>query len=194
MNLAAEAISILSHPLVITIPASFSIVFKTSNNIYYSLLWTLISAFFVGIVAAFVIYGMKIGMFSDFDISKRTQRQPFFVFGAIVTVAYLFLVLLLNGPRILFISLGALFLGIMLDSFITRKIKASVHLAVYSAFAMIMVLFYGGLYWLGLLFIPVVAWSRIKLKRHVLQETIVGSVLGISLVILLYIVLKYIYG
>ncbi|HVT01435.1 MAG TPA: hypothetical protein VHE53_04355 [Patescibacteria group bacterium] len=194
MNLIAESISIISNPLVVSLPASFSLVFKTSNNIYYSLLWTLISAFFVGIVGAFVIYGIKIGMFSDFDISKRTQRQPFFVFAAVVTVAYLFLVLLLNGPKVLFVSLGALFLGIMLDSFITRKIKASVHLAVYSAFAMIMAIFYGGIFWLCLLFIPVVAWSRIKLKRHVLQETVIGTILGISLVMLLYLVLKYIYA
>ena len=55
-------------------------------------------------------------------------------------------------------------------SIVNRKIKASVHLAVFSAFAAVLGILYGGIFWGLVLLIPVVAWSRIKLKRHKIHK------------------------
>ena len=98
-----------------------------------------------------------------------------------------------GGPRILLIGLGALLFGIFLAEIINKKIKASIHLAVFVSFGIIAGILYGGIFWLFLILAPVVAWSRVKLKRHILPETIAGTVLGASLVIGSYFIIKYLY-
>lgn len=194
MKTIASIISAISNPLPVSIPISFALVYRASGDFYFSLHWMMISAFFAFVVGFFVLIGVKIGLFNDFDISKREQRPPIFLFAGFISILYLFTIILLNGPIILLLSSGGLLLGIVLESIINRKIKASVHMAVYSAFAVILSILYGGYYWSFLLFIPVVAWSRVKLGRHVIEETIIGSFLGVSLVMFVYLVIKYIYS
>lgn len=191
MILFARLISIIASPLVITAPVSYALVFKTSNDAYYALVWTIASLLFAGTVGMFVLYGVKRGMFSNFDVSIKEQRKPIFIFAAVVSVLYMILIFLLNGPPILMATLGALLLGVLVDSFVNKKIKASVHLTAFSSFAAVLGILYGGIFWLLLLLIPLVAWSRIKLKRHTLSETIVGTIIGFFIVIVLYYVVNY---
>lgn len=191
MILFARIISIIASPLVVAVPVSYALVFKTSNNVFYAIVWTVVSLLFAATVGLFVLFGVKKGMFSDFDISIKEERKPIFIFSAIASVLYLFIILLLHGPKILMVTLGALLFGVLIDSFVNRKIKASIHLAVYSAFAAVLSVLYGGIFWVFVLLIPLVAWSRIKLKRHTLTETIVGTILGLIIVIVLYYVVNY---
>ena len=53
---------------------------------------------------------------------------------------------------------------------------------------------YGGIFWALLLIAPLVAWSRVKLKKHEPLETIVGGLVGIIIVLMLYVVVKYVLG
>ena len=130
-------------------------------------------------------------MFSDMDVSVRQQRRPVFIFTAIVALLYLAVILFLQGPKILLATLGALLLGVFIDSIVNRKIKASVHLAVFSAFSLILAILFGGIFWVLPFLAPVVAWSRIKLKKHQLVETIIGAIIGGFLVVFLYYLVKY---
>ena len=193
MDIVARLISGLLSPLVVSILASFFLVFKISGSYLYATTWALLSSFFAGLVALFVFYGVKRGFFSDYDVSKRQERTALFAFTGIVSVLYFIVAFLLNGPRILLIGLGILLFGIFLAQIINKKIKASIHLAVFSAFIIIVGILYGGIFWMLLILIPVVAWSRIVLKKHVLLETIVGTILGTLLVIGSYFIIKYIY-
>lgn len=194
MNLLANLISVLSNPLVISIPLSYSLVLKSTGEIIYSLQWTLISLFFASLVGLFVFYGMKKGFFSDLDVSNREERTRLFVFVAIISVIFFFLVYITNGPRVLLLGVGSLLLGIILAHLINHKIKASIHLAVFSSFSIIMGILYGGIFWVLLLVVPFVAWSRVKLKRHEPLETIVGGLVGIIIVLMLYFIVKYAIG
>lgn len=194
MNLLANLISALSNPLVISIPLSYSLVLKSTGEIIYSLQWTFISLFFASLVGLFVFYGVKKGFFSDLDVSNREERTRLFVFIAIVSVIFFFLVYITNGPGVLLLGVGSLLLGIILADLINYKIKASIHLAVFSSFSVIMGILYGGIFWVLLLIAPLVAWSRIKLKKHEPLETIVGGLVGVIIVLMLYVVVKYVLG
>jgi membrane-associated phospholipid phosphatase len=131
-------------------------------------------------------------MYTNFDISKREQRGSIFAFAAVLTSLYMASVILFGGPKVLLYSLFGLLMGVVIASLINTKIKASIHMAVYSAFALVLAFFYGSFFWILVIGAPLVAWSRIILKRHKLLETIVGTVLGIFIVIALYLVVKYI--
>jgi len=191
MNLFARLISIVASPLVITAPIAFALVYKGTSDTYYALTWTVVSMLFAVTVALFVLYGVRRGFFSDFDISIREQRKPVFVFAGLVAIFYFLAIFFLKGPIILMATLGAFMLGILFNSFINTRIKSSIHLAVFSSFVTVLGFLYGGLFWVLALFIPLVAWSRITLKRHTLQETIAGTLLGLILVIVLYYLVNY---
>lgn len=194
MNLVAQIISILSNPAVLSIPASYALVFRTSNDVIYSAVWSGISFIFTGAVAIYVLYGIGRGIFSDFDVSVREERKPLFIFTAVIAVAYLIVIFLLNGPKILMVTLGALLLGVFMDSIINKRIKASVHLAVFTSFSLVLAILFGGVFWILPVLAPLVAWSRIKLKRHKLSETIIGTMIGIFLVMVIYLVVQYLLG
>ena len=54
MNLLAYIISLLSNPLVISIPLSYSLVLKATGEALYAVQWALISLFFASLVGLFV--------------------------------------------------------------------------------------------------------------------------------------------
>ncbi|OGH16573.1 MAG: hypothetical protein A3C30_05290 [Candidatus Levybacteria bacterium RIFCSPHIGHO2_02_FULL_40_18] len=194
MNLLANLISALSNPLVVSIPLSYSLVLKTTGEVLYAIQWTLISLFFATLVGAFVFYGVKKGFFSDIDVSKREERTRLFIFSAIISILYFVTVLTINGPRVLLFGIASLLLGIILADIINHRIKASIHLAVFSSFSVVMGILYGGIFWVLLLVVPLVAWSRIKLRKHEPLETIVGGLVGIIIVLMLYFIVEYFIG
>ena len=194
MNLFARIISFISNPVLLSIPFSYALVFKSREDFLYALAWTFVSILFASLVGVFVVLAVRKGVFSDFDISKRQERTPVFIFTGLLSVLYFLIVFLLNGPRVLLIALGALLLGVIIADIINRKIKASIHLAVFSSFSVIMGILYGGMFWVLLLIAPLVAWSRVKLKKHEPFETIVGGLVGTIIVLVLYVVVKYVLG
>lgn len=191
MILIAKIISFLFGPFVLVPILSYLMVAKSTGDLREALVWTVTSSIFSLTVLVFVYFGIRRNFFSNFDISKREERLPLFIFTAIIGFLYFVLVFLLNGPKIMLFSLGGLFVGILLAGFINRKMKVSLHLAIFSSFSMILGILYGKVFLLSLLFVPLVAWSRIKLRKHFLSETIVGTILGSFLVLGLYYVVKY---
>jgi len=194
MNLFARIVSGISNPVFLSIPMSYALVFKNKGDLLYALAWTFVSVLFASLMGVFVVLAVRQGIFSDFDISKRQERTPVFIFTGLLSVLYFLIVFLLNGPRVLLIALGALLLGVIIADIINRKIKASIHLAVFSSFSVIMGILYGGMFWVLLLIAPLVAWSRVKLKKHEPFETIVGGLVGTIIVLVLYVVVKYVLG
>lgn len=190
----ARLISVLSNPLLVFFPASYLLVYKTSNNASYALEWSLFSLFFGIITMLFILYGIKKGFFSDIDVSVRQQRKLLFVFAVIIVFLYALSILLLKGPNILLVALSGILLGILLTSIINSKVKASIHVAVFSAFAVSMSLLYGGIFIFGLLLIPLIAWSRIKIKKHTRLETVIGGLVGIFITFTVYLLVKYLVG
>ena len=82
-------------------------------------------------------------------------------------------------------------MGIAIAIIVNQKIKASIHMEAFTAFAVIEGILFGGYWWLLLLLIPVVAWSRLTLKRHSLPEVIVGTTIGALLVLAMFAIVKY---
>ena len=194
MNFIARLISFISNPVLVSVPFSYALVFKSREDFLYAVSWTFISIIFAALVGIFVFWGVRRGLFSDFDISKREERTRLFVFAGLVSVLYFLIVLAAGGPRVLLFGIASLLLGIILADLINYKIKASIHLAVFSSFSVIMGILYGGIFWALLLIAPLVAWSRVKLKKHEPFETIVGGLVGTIIVLMLYVVVKYVLG
>jgi len=187
MMILARAISFLSHPFLILLYSPYFLMEKFGANDISSLKWMLVSYFFLGLVMVFVIACVEFGIFSDFDITRRKQRPLFFLFLGLITLIYLMLLFIFNGPRVLLIVIGAAILGIIAIDIINSRIKASVHVATLSAFILSIGLIYKGPYLLLIFLIPIMGWSRVKTKKHTPLEATIGGVLGGTLTIIIYI-------
>lgn len=192
-TLIARVISFLLSPPIVLFPVPYLLVEKATQNPIYALRWTLFSYAFLFLASALVFIGVRLGLFSNFNVSKREERPMLFWIIGVVTFFYSLSLVLLRGPKVLFILVFAVLLGLIVISMINGRIKASVHVATLSAFMLFVGFLYGGLYSLLFLLVPILAWSRIKTKEHTLLEVIIGGILGSLLALIVYLVGRYIF-
>ncbi len=188
----ARIISWIASIPVLILPGSFLLVNRVVQNGIRALKWTIFSYVFVGAVVLFILAGVLLGLFSDIDVSRKEQRPLLFLFSAIIIIFYGLSLYVLHGPKILAVAaLGFLFATIVIG-IASRWIKASIHVATVSALVILVGIIYGRFYFLAsLIFIPLIIWSRIKLKKHTAAETIAGGLLGSMLTIIFYVFAKF---
>ncbi|MBP6882536.1 MAG: phosphatase PAP2 family protein [Candidatus Levybacteria bacterium] len=190
MILLARIISLIFNPVFLLIPTPYLLVLRSTGDASQAMTWTLISMFFVMLIGICLGIGVRKGYFTDFDVSRREERPLLFLFVMLVGALYFVSLLYLDAPVVLFILLACIFASVLLLSFINTKIKASIHVATISAFVITLGLLYGPKYLFLILIVPIVAWSRVKIKRHTVREIIAGASLGISLTVILYTIVK----
>ena len=190
MKRVARVISFVTNPIFILFPIPYLLIFRFGYGHLLAFKWTLFSLIFLVLAGIFVIYEVKNKVFSDMDVSKREQRPLLFAVIAGITAIYLISLFYLRAPLVLFVSVWGIMLGIVLATLINTRIKASLHVCSITAVCLTIVRLYY-LPFLILLIIPIVAWSRIKIKRHSVPEVIAGFFLGIILTVFMYILLKY---
>lgn len=190
---AARLTSFLSYPYIIIPLGAFFIFLKRSGSVPYSLLWTSIVVVFVMIILAFELIGLKLGMFSNFDISKRPQRTSFYTFVLLLLSAGIVAAFALQVSREIVLVGVAVFVGIALMLLVNKKVKASIHVASISALLLTVAFLYGSYFYAILLLIPLIAWSRVKTKKHKISETIAGGILGVFITVLSYAMVQYIH-
>lgn len=190
MMFLARSLSLLGPPLI-SILSPFLIVYKSTGDPLYALKWELFSFTYIGTVILFVFYGVAKGFFSDFDISKRQERIRLFMFSFLTSCLYLVSLFLFHAPWPLITATISIMAGIIIASLVNMMMKPSLHVASVSAFIVSLVLWYSMWFLFALVFIPLVAWSRVITKRHTVIETVVGGTIGITLPLIVYFVLKY---
>jgi len=181
----ARFISIIFNPILILVFLPFFLVIKSTNNFNQALFWTEFTSVFFIAIAVFIFFAVRKKIFSDWDVSKREQRPLLFSAFLILGFIYLISLFIFHAPRILFIVTISVICGVIIVGVINKKIKASLHVATASALVLGLILAYKAYYFL-LLLIPIVAWSRVTIKRHTLYETIIGGIVGSLLLLAIY--------
>ena len=190
----AEIISLVLNPLVVLVPLPFFLVYEKTGNFMLSVAWTMVSAIFIFIFFLAILVGIKIGVFSNLDISKREQRPLLFAIGMVLALVYFATLFLFHAPTILLIGTTTLFLGLIALSAVNMFTKVSGHLAVLSAFVTFLIIAEEWRALITILLIPLLIWARIKTKNHTLFQTILGVELGAGIIIVIYVIFKYILG
>ncbi|MGF1425713.1 hypothetical protein [Kitasatospora sp. LaBMicrA B282] len=141
--------------------------------------WGLVAALFSAVIPIlFIKWGEKKGHWGDRHVRRRQDRL-YVIPGILLSVAAgLTLTYCLGGPR----EVTALVIAMLVSLFVVLAItvwwKVSVHTAVSAGAIAILVLAYGP--WPLLLspLVPVIGWSRVKLRDHTLAQVVVGTFLG----------------
>lgn len=191
----AQFISFLFNPLMFMLVLPYAVVFRQTENMLYALKWQLFTSLFVFAMALIFLFGKWQGIFSDLDVSKREERPRMFFMVFAIATAYLLTAVFFKG--ILFpVSIIAFGVCVAVVAFtiINYRVKASGHVAVACAFIFTVGSLYGlGAFWATFWIVPLVAWSRILLRKHTLREVVTGGLLGTVITVGTFLAGKYIY-
>ncbi len=187
----ANVISKLLNPFLITIIPFFIIAFQEDLFRIEPLHITII--FLLGILAPIIQISLfkRLNLINDWDISDRSKR-PLFTFIAGTIFFLLFLVSLTSISLEIKVFTLSLTVITYLFALISTLWKISGHLT-YLSFTLAAIYLLVKDPFLILVLSPLivlVAWSRIKLKHHDLLQTIAGTFLGISVIVLLWILVR----
>jgi membrane-associated phospholipid phosphatase len=128
--------------------------------------------------------------FSDLDVSKRETRTPLLVI-AIISYSMAAIIFSVTNTKILFLlALGYTFVSLII-MIVNLFWKVSIHCAGVTG-PIFSLIFVFGLTALPLsLIIGLVGWSRIKLKNHTFSQTLVGTLISLTVGVIVYPILYY---
>ena len=182
----AEIISKLFDPPVLGIVILLVAIGKSKMSMELSIVWTLSVLFLNGFVPfLFYLYFTKKGMvFDDTLEDEKVHKQRiviFLVFFSIVAIELLILVLTqIYQPLLAIFSGGLIALGLAI--IITYWWKISLHSSLVTIFVAMLIFIYGLKVWPVILFIPLVFWSRLYMKRHTFAQLFGGFVVSLLIV------------
>lgn len=138
--------------------------------------------YFAGLTVAlpvgYIIWKVRRGEITDFHVRVREQRiRPLSlaVAGGLASLTGLWLGKAPTGLTAI-AGMGVLQVAFLL--LVTFKWKISGHGAAVSSLAIFLCGLYGAAATPALLTIPLVAWARVRLRRHTLWQTVFGSLAG----------------
>lgn len=180
-KLLAKIISLVLNPVIFLLSLPFLVVYRQTANFSSAIKWEAFSCLFILLGLAIIFLGIKGGVFSDQDLSKRKEREGFYYFALILSFFYVFIALFLKGVFFHLSILGmGIFLAIIILTWVNKYIKASIHMATLVAFIIAIGILFGiNYFFIGILAMPLVFWARLYLKRHTRKELYIGGILGI---------------
>jgi len=185
----AKIISYIFDGSVLVLPVFLAVCFYGKQNpaaIVPSFLTAIIFTALIPYMAVLLLY--KAGKVSDLQIPKRKERFfPLLVVNICVIAG--FFVLIYMQPEKLLLSVYMIYLLVLpAISLITLFWKISFHASYITLFSIVYLVVFGKWAMLTILLIPLVGWSRIKLKRHTLAQVLGGiAVIGIISLTVFYI-------
>lgn len=128
----------------------------------------------------------KLGKISDYEFTKREERPPYFT---AVTGGYFvifLLTLLLKDPSIIKIAL-AMFTTSCVLTIVNLYWKMSGHMAYSTLFSFTLLFLFPNITYLPFIFLftPLIAISRVVLKRHSVLQVIAGTIFSATISILI---------
>ena len=174
----AKPIPTVGHPFL-TVPVFVIFLLLSIESprqaAYLSLL--IIGGIFVPIGIR-TLWGVRKGTYTNLDVSDQGQRQKWFIATTLLLLVVTVIIWLTNQDRTLRLAVTCALVLLVTAQVVNTRVKASMHLAfhVFLGFLILHFNVIAGIVFL--MFAPLLAWSRIHLKRHVWKEIIVGVILG----------------
>jgi len=139
----------------------------------------------------FLLWQLKQGQVTDVDIYYRRQRRESLLV-TILGVALSWLALYWSGapPSMLLLAGIGLVQGIII-LLVTLGWKISIHATAAASTATFLLTEFQSTARPVVLLVPLIAWSRIKLRRHSVAQVVVGIVAGVSSFLLAWVLTTF---
>ncbi len=198
MIFLAKIVSYLFHPVILFFFMPFLVVYRQTSNSWYAIKWQIFSSVFLFVTIVLMTVATMLGVFSDVDVKHKEERKRFYLLVSCVMIVYLLSAIFFKGiffPLSLIAASVVVCAGILEIVSQHTRAKVSVHLTTACAFVTSLVILYGihtllFSFWI----IPLLAWSRIKLKHHSFSEVLIGAFVGTVMTILTFLGAKTLYN
>jgi membrane-associated phospholipid phosphatase len=182
----ARYVSTILSPFAVSLPLIFLIALYHAPMRGQALFYACVTLFFLSIgPLLYIIVGVRLGKFTDIDVSVRSQRTWPFVFGLASGLVGLLILTLTRGSRNLETLLLITLLSGIILMVITLWWKISLHASSIAGAATILTAFYGSVMLPAFLLVIAVSWSRVVLRRHTVSQVTAGAILSIVLTVLI---------
>lgn len=129
---------------------------------------------------SYVVWLVQQGQVTDFDLRCREQRHYPYIVASLSNLAAWLVLYWGQAPAEFVLLAGAAWVQVILLLAITLRWKISAHAASAASFTVWTWFIFGVVAAPVILIIPLIAWSRLRLQRHDLPQTMAGTLLGSS--------------
>jgi len=151
------------------------------------LLWAVLILLIVtGIPFAYILIGRRRGWVSDLELSRREDRPRFILVSLSSDVLALLALWLGRGPRLLFLLVLTYFCLAIVMFTISNFWKISMHMAGVGGFSTALVFVLGLPALWAFLSLPLVAWARLKRRKHTPAQLAAGAAAGILVTLFVF--------
>jgi len=173
----ARIVSYVFDGSVLALPVFLAVCFyDPAGSIQMQIIPAFFAAYFfiAAIPYSFILFLYKTGRISDLQIPRRKERLvPLLVINICVIAGFIVLLFLKSSALLRTVYLIYL-LGLPLISIITVFYKVSFHSSYITMFSLIYLMVFGKWAVFTIALIPLVGWSRVKLKRHTIGQVLLG--------------------
>lgn len=186
----AAKVSDIFNPLYISFVFFLIVSLHVSSSLLEAAKYWLVAGFFFCVLPlGDVLLRIRKGITKDIHIDERKDRIIPFLITLTSSIVGLLTVSFLGFPKEIQAVSWAIVLTGGIITVITLFWKISLHAAGISAIATALIVFLGLSASVLVLFIPVVFWARITLRKHNIWQLLAGS--GLSVLIMLFVLNWY---
>ncbi len=182
----ARLLSNILAPSTISLPFILLVALYRAPDHKAALFYGLITLFFLSVgPLCYIIACVRLGKLSDMEVSRRTERAGPFLFCISSALLGLLVLLRLHGPRNLQTVLIITAVSGIVMMVTTLWWKISIHASSMGGVATVLTTLYGGAMLPTFILLILVGWSRVVLRRHTVLQVIAGSLVSITLSLLI---------
>jgi membrane-associated phospholipid phosphatase len=175
LHKAAKVVSRILHPMTLSSAAFLLLIIASNVSTQEKILLVVVVTFFSSIVPILFIYTQRDWINTD----ERAERFLPLTVGIVSYLAGFFILMAINAPIIIQALMFCYATNTLLVLLITIWWKVSVHTTAASGPLIALTYSFNSLVFPFYLIIPLVALSRVILKKHTVLQVIVGMLIGI---------------
>ncbi len=179
----ASLISNILNPFWVSLATILLLSFYSTSSPLDAIRWTLISAA-VSILPVFavIVYLIRNGKLDAAFANGRAQRTRIYLVASLCGLAGCIVLAYLRAPPLLMAAFISGLATMVIFMCINLWWKISLHTALVTASATVLLILYGWIALLSVALIPLTAWARMELKIHSLPQTAIGALLAALIV------------
>jgi membrane-associated phospholipid phosphatase len=180
MKMLARWLSILGHPFVMVVAMVLGAALRFSAPREAVRTVALVALIALVPVALLMVRQVRSGSWANVDASNRAERPALFVVGIAALLALLGTTLALRPGSFLTRGTVGVLLMLAVCAVATKWVKVSLHAAFGALAATTLLLLGSPAGWLLFAVLPLLAWSRLALRRHTASEVVAGLLVGLA--------------
>ena len=186
-NLTSHILNPFAVSLVVILLLSFESTSTTSDALRWALILIIVSILPIFLI---MVYLVRRGRLDSFFTDVRRQRTAVYLLAVGWAVIAGVIIIRLGAPLVLRATFVAGLSAVIIFTCINLFWKISLHIAFVAASVVALIILYGPIGALSVVFLPLIGWARIELGDHSPAQVAVGAVLAAVIAVVAF----YLFG